>query len=246
MEQGEIPMNTEYRQTVAGSRPADLAVVDTALRQYMLRVYNYMASGLALSGIVALLTVSSPAFFQAVFGTPLMWVVMFAPLGILFAMSAGMNKMSVTTIQVLYWLLVATMGVSISSIFVIYTAESITRVFFITAATFGAMSLWGYTTKRDLSSMGAFLFMGLVGILIASIVNIFLQSSMVHWVVSVLGVLIFTGLTAYDTQRIKADFIAHRMEGDVATKSAIMGAVSLYLDFLNLFMFLLRLMGNRQ
>ncbi|WP_339635471.1 Bax inhibitor-1/YccA family protein [uncultured Sneathiella sp.] len=218
----------------------DQAVLDEGLRSYMLKVYNYMASGLALSGITAALTASTPAVYNAVFGTPLQWVVMLAPLGLLFAMM----KTSASTTKILYWIMVATFGVSISYIFQVYTAESVVRVFFITSATFGAASLYGYVTKRDLTGMGSFLFMGLIGIIIASVVNIFLASSMLHFVVSVLGVLIFTGLTAFDTQRIKSQYY-HGHSQEVLEKGAIMGAVSMYLNFLNLFMFLLSLLGNR-
>jgi hypothetical protein len=218
----------------------DQAVLDEGLRSYMLKVYNYMASGLALSGIAAALTASTPAIYNAVFGTPLQWVVMLAPLGLLFAMM----RTSASTTKILYWIMVATFGVSISYIFQVYTAESVVRVFFITAATFGAASLYGYVTKRDLTGMGSFLFMGLIGIIIATVVNIFLASTMMHFVISVLGVLIFTGLTAFDTQRIKSEYY-HGHSQEVMEKGAIMGAVSMYLNFLNLFMFLLSLLGNR-
>ncbi|MEX0583997.1 MAG: Bax inhibitor-1/YccA family protein [Sneathiella sp.] len=229
---------SNYNTARTGTR--DQAVLDEGLRSYMLKVYNYMASGLALSGITAALTASTPAIYNAVFGTPLQWVVMLAPLGLLFAMM----KTSASTSKILYWIMVATFGVSISYIFQVYTAESVVRVFFITSATFGAASLYGYVTKRDLTGMGSFLFMGLIGIIIASVVNIFLASSMLHFVVSVLGVLIFTGLTAFDTQRIKSEYY-HGHSQEVLEKGAIMGAVSMYLNFLNLFMFMLSLLGNR-
>ena len=237
-------MNTQLGRGWSATRTTDRAVVDQALRSYMLRVYNLMASGLLLSGIVAAVIAMSPAVQQVVFQPGLVWLFILAPIGILFAMSFGINKWSAGTVQVMYWLMVAAFGVSLSTIFMAYTAESIVRVFFITAATFGAMSLYGYTTKRDLSGWGTFLFMGLIGILIASVVNIFIGSSMLQFVVSVIGVLVFTGLTAYDTQRIKSDFY----EGDpseVMSKKAVMGAVSLYLNFLNLFMLLMSLLGNR-
>ena len=237
-------MNTQLGRGWSATRTADRAVVDQALRSYMLRVYNLMASGLLLSGIVAAVIAMSPAVQQVVFQPGLVWLFILAPIGILFAMSFGINKWSAGTVQVMYWLMVAAFGVSLSTIFMAYTAESIVRVFFITAATFGAMSLYGYTTKRDLSGWGTSLFMGLIGILIASVVNIFIGSSMLQFVVSVIGVLVFTGLTAYDTQRIKSDFY----EGDpseVMSKKAVMGAVSLYLNFLNLFMLLMSLLGNR-
>jgi hypothetical protein len=223
----------------------DRAAVSEALRAYMLHVYNLMASGLLLSGIVAVVVAQSPALMQAIFGSGLGLVVMLAPLGLLFAMSFGANRMSAGALGVLYWVFVATFGLSLATIFVVYTAESIVRVFFITAATFGAMSLYGYTTKRDLTNFGAFLFMGLIGIIIAGLVNLFLQSSALQFVVSVIGVLVFTGLTAYDTQRLKVEFY----EGDAAevqSKKAIFGAVSLYLNFLNLFLLLLRLVGSQR
>ncbi len=172
-------------------------------------------------------------------------VVMFAPLGLLLAMSFGFNKIGASALQGLYWVFVALMGVSLATVFVVYQLDSVVRVFFITAALFGVMSLYGYTTKRSLASWGSFLFMGLIGIIIAMVVNIFLGSAMIHWIVSVLGVIIFTGLTAYDTQRIKSEFVEYRMQGNLATKTAVMGAVHLYLNFINLFLFLLSLMGSR-
>ncbi|MCF8465814.1 MAG: Bax inhibitor-1/YccA family protein [Sneathiella sp.] len=234
-------MATDFSKlNAARTGTRDQAVLDEGLRSYMLKVYNYMASGLALSGITAALTASTPAIYNAVFGTPLQWVVMLAPIGLLFAMM----RTSASTTKILYWIMVATFGVSISYIFQVYTAESVVRVFFITAATFGAASLYGYVTKRDLTGLGSFLFMGLVGIIIASVVNIFMQSTMMHFVVSVLGVLIFTGLTAFDSQRIKSQYYEGHSQ-EVLEKGAIMGAVSMYLNFLNLFMFLLSLLGNR-
>ncbi|HJM92169.1 MAG: Bax inhibitor-1/YccA family protein [Alphaproteobacteria bacterium] len=211
----------------------------------MLKVYNYMGSALLLSGIIAYAVAHTPALMQAIFGTPLMWVVMLAPLGLVMFLGARINKMSAGAAQATFWIFAALMGASLASIFVVYTQTSIVRVFMITAVTFGAMSLWGYTTKKDLSGMGSFLMMGLIGIIVASLVNIFLQSSMMHWVISVIGVLVFTGLTAYDTQKIKNNYY----EGDgeaVMGKKAIMGALTLYLDFINLFLMLLHLFGNRE
>jgi len=211
----------------------------------MLKVYNYMGSALLLSGIVAYAVAHTPALMQVIFGTPLMWVVMLAPLGMVFFLSARIEKMSFTTAQTTFWIFAAVMGASLASIFVIYTQTSIVRVFMITAVTFGAMSLWGYTTKRDLSGMGSFLMMGLIGIIVASLVNLFIQSSMMHWVISVIGVLVFTGLTAYDTQKIKEMYLVS--DGQVVMgKKAIMGALKLYLDFINLFIMLLHLFGNRE
>lgn len=238
-------MNTPLGRGWTATTSADRATIDQALRSYMLRVYNLMASGLLLSGIVATAVAMSPAVQQVVFQPGLVWLFILAPIGLLLAMSFGIRKWSAGTVQVMYWLMVAAFGVSLSTIFMAYTTESVVRVFFITAATFGAMSLYGYTTKRDLSGWGTFLFMGLIGVVIASIVNIFLASSMLQFVVSVIGVLVFTGLTAYDTQRIKLDFY----EGDpreVMQKKSIMGAVSLYLNFLNLFMLLMHLLGNQR
>ncbi len=224
---------------------ADQAQIDEGLRAYMLKVYNYMGSALLLSGIVAYAVAHTPALMQVIFGTPLMWVVMLAPLGMVFFLSARIEKMSFTTAQTTFWIFAALMGASLASIFVIYTQTSIVRVFMITAVTFGAMSLWGYTTKRDLSGMGSFLMMGLIGIIVASLVNLFIQSSMMHWVISVIGVLVFTGLTAYDTQKIKEMYLVS--DGQVVMgKKAIMGALKLYLDFINLFIMLLHLFGNRE
>lgn len=226
--------------------------IDAGLRAYMLRVYNFMALGLALTGVVAFLTAQFAvdsatgglsAFGAAIFQSPLRWVVMLAPLGFVFALSAGVQRFSAGTAQLLFWAFAGIMGLSLGSIFLIYTAADITRVFFITAASFGALSLWGYTTKRDLTGMGSFMFMGLIGIILASLVNLFMRSSGLDFAISILGVLIFAGLTAYDTQRIKEIYVAN-MDGTAQTKTAIMGALSLYLDFINLFLMLLRLLGS--
>jgi FtsH-binding integral membrane protein len=244
---------------------ADAATVDAGLRAYMLRIYNYMTIGLAITGLAALgiymLAVAdgssadairigklylTPIGYQIYVG-PLKWLFMLAPLGMVFAISAGINKFKPATTQMLFWLFSALMGVSLSSIFLVYTHTSIVRVFFITAATFGALSLYGYTTKRDMSGMGSFLFMGLIGIVIASLVNLFLASSMLQFLVSVVGVLVFAGLTAWDTQRLKNDYIYGYASagGDVAERAAITGALSLYLNFINLFTLLLQLLGQR-
>jgi len=204
-----------------------------------------MGCALLLSGIVAYAVAHTPVVMQAIFGTPLMWVVMLAPLGLVMFLSARINKMSAGAAQATFWIFAALMGASLASIFVVYTQTSIVRVFMITAVTFGAMSLWGYTTKKDLSGMGSFLMMGLIGIIVASLVNLFLQSSMMHWVISVIGVLVFTGLTAYDTQKIKNNYLESDGEA-VMGKKAIMGALTLYLDFINLFLMLLHLFGNRE
>ncbi len=242
----------------ATSVAADRVLIDEGLRQYMLRVYNYMASGLAITGLVAWLAaqasivtgpsgeiVALTSFGETLFASPLMWVVILAPLGFVFFLSARINKMSASAAQTTFWLFAGVMGLSLASIFLAFTGTSITRVFFITASVFGAMSLYGYTTKKDLSGWGSFLFMGLIGIIIAMIVNIFMQSTAMHFVISVIGVIIFTGLTAYDTQAIK-EMYRERDGSEVMSKKAIMGALRLYLDFINLFMMLLRLFGARR
>lgn len=231
------------RRTIAVGRAA--ATVDEGLRQYMLRVYNYMASGLALTGIIAYLTASSETMIQAIFGTPLMWLVMLAPLGFVFFLSFRINKMSFATAQLTFWAFAAVMGLSIAWIFIAFTGASIARVFFITAGTFAAMSLYGYTTKRDLSAWGSFLFMGLIGIIIAAVVNMFIGSTALQFAISVIGVIVFTGLTAYDTQSIKELYLESDSQ-EIAGKKTVMGALRLYLDFINLFLMLLRLFGNRE
>jgi FtsH-binding integral membrane protein len=250
---------------------AEAAVVDEGLKAYMLRIYNYMVIGLAITGFAALgiymLSVTSDASAAArtasgaaaairngvfltpvgyaLFVSPLKWVVILAPLGLVFLLGFRVQNMRPATAQVMFWVYAALVGVSLGSIFLVYTHTSIVRVFFITAASFGALSLWGYTTQRDLTGMGSFLIMGLFGIIIASLVNIFVASTMMQWIISVLGVLVFAGLTAYDTQRLKSEYIYGAMEGEVMERSAIMGALSLYLDFLNLFTMLLQLLGSR-
>ena len=225
---------------------AQAAEVDVGLRQYMLQVYNYMASGVALTGIAAYLLASSPAAMNAIFGNPILpWVVMLAPIGLAFYFGARIQAMSFATAQIIFWIFAGLMGLSLSTVFLVYTGESITRVFFITAATFGAMSLYGYTTKRDLSRFGSFLFMGLIGIIIASIVNIFVGSSALQFAISVIGVLLFVGLTAYDTQKIK-EMYWETDDRETHGKKAVMGALNLYLDFINLFVLLLQLMGTRR
>ena len=233
-------------------------VIDEGLRAYMLKVYNYMASGVFLTGIISVLTfrlsvetndvgsiVAFTSLGNAVFFSGLKWLIMLAPLGIVFYMSFGINKMSASKAQTVFWIFASLMGLSLSWILVQFTGQSVARVFFITSATFGAMSIYGYTTKRDLTKLGSFLFMGLIGIIIASLVNIFLKSSMMHFVISILGVLIFVGLTAYDTQKIKNMYSASDT-GELIGKKAVMGALTLYLDFINLFIMLLRLFGQRR
>jgi len=237
-----------YRTDPRVAQPG-LAVpaVDEGLRSFMLSVYNYMGLGLAITGLVALAVASTPALYVPIFTTPLKWVVMLAPLGFVFFLSARIGTMSASAAQITFWLFAAVMGISMASIFLVFTGESIARVFFVTAATFGAASLYGYTAKRDLTSMGSFLFMGLIGIVIASLVNLFIGSSALQFAVSVIGVLVFTGLTAWDSQRLKSEYLgSYQFGGELAAKGAIMGALSLYLNFINLFMMLLQLMGNQR
>ena len=219
-------------------------VFDAGLRAHMLRVYNYMASGLALTGIVAF-AAAQYGVYEQLAATPLIWVVMFAPLGFIFFLSFKIQTMRASTAQTLFWAFAGLMGLSMASIFLAFTGASIARVFFITAGTFAAMSLWGYTTKRDLSGMGSFLFMGLIGVILASIVNMFIGSSALQFAVSVIGVIIFVGLTAYDTQKIKNEY-AEWHDSETSAKLAIMGALRLYLDFINLFMLLLHFFGDRR
>jgi FtsH-binding integral membrane protein len=224
----------------------------------MIRVYNYMAGGVALTGIVAWVTyqmavVTNAAgaitgltpFGQTLFSSPLIWVVMLAPLGLVFFMSFRIGHMQASTARTLFFVYAGAVGLSLATIFMVYTQTSITRVFFITAASFGALSLYGYTTQRNLDAMGSFLMMGLFGLIIAMLVNIFLVSSALQWAISVIGVLIFAGLTAWDTQKIK-EFYDPMDDGTVAGRKAVMGALNLYLDFINMFMFLLRMFGDRR
>jgi FtsH-binding integral membrane protein len=229
------------------------AEIDQGLRAYMLKVYNYMAIGLAVTGVVAFASANAAIdpsgqltpFGQAIYLSPLRWVIMLAPLGAVFFLSFRVQKMSLGAAQATFWGFAAIMGLSLSSIFLVYTGQSISQVFFITAAAFGALSLFGYTTKRDLSPIGSFLIMGLFGLIIASIVNIFLASSALQFAISVIGVLVFSGLTAYDTQRIKEMYLASD-DALVMGRKAIMGALTLYLDFINLFIMLLQLFGQNR
>ena len=256
------PLRNYQTRAVPGAR-AD-AAIDEGLRAYMIRVYNLMAIGLAITGLAALGTVmlattNDPSaavatlangkmltnLGVALYGSPLRWVVMLAPLAFVFFLSFRIHSMSVSTAPTAFWAFAAVMGISLSSIFLVYTTGSIAQTFFITATAFGALSLWGYTTKRDLTGMGTFLFMGLIGLIVAMVVNIFLASPAIQFAISAIGVLIFSGLTAYDTQKIKEMYF----EGDdvlVAGRKAIMGALTLYLDFINLFTFLLQFLGNRE
>ena len=251
-----IGPDNKFQLRTGSMSPAQAAAadIDVGLREYMLRVYNYMASGLALTGIIAYATASTPALLSLFYTaspegflqpTMLAYIAMFSPLAFVLALSFGINKMSPSMAQAVFWGFAGVMGLSLSHIFLSYTGTSIARVFFITSGTFAGMSLYGYTTKRDLTGLGSFMFMGLIGIIIASIVNMFLQSSAMHFVISVIGVLVFVGLTAYDTQKIKLMYSEADGEG-TATKKAIMGALTLYLDFINLFLMLLRLFGDRR
>src|SRR5258706_1236116 len=230
--------NYDPNASAPGFSANGATAIDVGLRAFMLRVYNYMAAGVGLTGVAAFLTYqfTGPELLQS----PLMWVFMLAPVGLVFFISARIN-----TLSVVFFLYAALVGISLSTIFHIYTQSSITRVFFISAAAFGALSIWGYTTQRNLSGFGTFLFMGLIGIIIASLVNLFLRSSGLDWVISIIGVGVFAGLTAYDTQRIKGMYD----RGDDATsagRKAVMGGLSLYLNFINRFMMMLRLMGGRR
>jgi uncharacterized protein len=224
--------------------PRSVADIDAGLRAHMQRIYGYMAGGLALTGLVAYLAAAS-GFYQSIAATPLIWLVMLAPLGFVLVLSFGIQRMAAGTAMLLFWLYAAVMGLSLGGIFLVFTGESIARVFFITAATFGAMSLYGYTTRSDLSRFGSFLMMGLIGIVIASLVNIFLGSSALQFAISIIGVIVFVGLTAYDAQRIKEMYLESDT-GEIAGKKAVLGALALYLDFINLFMILLQLFGQRR
>ena len=240
------------------TKSVDQTAIDEGLRAYMLKVYNYMASGVLLTGFVALMffkmavvtsaegqIIGLTNFGNTIYASGLKWVIMLAPLAVVFYMSFGIAKMSAGKAQTTFWIFAALMGASLSSIFLMYTGASITRVFFITAGTFGAMSIYGYTTKRDLTKLGSFLMMGLFGIIIASLVNIFMKSTMMYFVISIIGVLVFVGLTAYDTQKIKNMYLVSD-SGEMMGKKAVMGALTLYLDFINLFIMLLRLFGQRR
>ena len=220
------------------------SAIDAGLRSWMLRIYNYMGAALVLTGAVAWASVASGLYAQLA-ATPLIWLVLLAPLGFVLALSFGVQRMSVGTAQLVFWGFAAAMGLSLGGVFLVFTGTSIARAFFVAAATFGAMSLWGYTTRRDLSAFGSFLMMGLVGVVIAGLANLFLASSALQFAISAIGVLVFTGLTAWDTQRLK-EMYADGVGRDVAEKGAIVGALTLYLDFINLFTLLLQLTGARR
>jgi FtsH-binding integral membrane protein len=249
----------DNRYAHAGSSARTGVVVDEGLRAYMLSVYNYMAAGVALTGLTAYVTqmmaVAGPRvggqlaltpFGEMLYLSPLKWVAMLAPLALVFLLSFRVYRMSLAGAQMAFWAFAALMGVSLSSIFLVYTGQSITRVFFITAAAFAALSLYGYTTKQDLSGWGSFLIMGVIGILIAGLVNLWLASNALQFAISVIGVLVFAGLTAYDTQQIKDNYYAVVGDASLAAKTAIMGALNLYLDFINMFVSMLRLFGERE
>jgi FtsH-binding integral membrane protein len=235
--------NYDQNPPMSGAVGAGAAVLDAGLRSYMLRVYNYMTAGVGLTAVVAWLTyrLIGPALLQS----PLMWIFILAPLAMVFFISARINTLSATTARALFFVYAALVGVSLSILLHIYTSSSITRVFFIAAATFGVLSIVGYTTKRDLSGAGTFLFMGLIGIIVASLVNLFLRSTELDWLISIIGVGVFAGLTAYDTQRIKAMYDGADDEV-LAGRKAVIAALSLYLNFINLFMMMLRLAGGRR
>lgn len=228
-----------------GAQAQSAAIFDEGLRKHMLRVYNYMGLGLVITGIVAFVVSQTPALYVPIFSTPLKWVVMLAPLAFVFFFSFRIHAMSAATAQMAFWAFAAVMGLSLASVFLVFTGTSIARTFFITATMFGAMSLYGYTTKRDLSQFGSFLMMGLIGVIIASIVNIFLGSSALQFAISVIGVVVFVGLTAWDTQNIKEQY-AENFDQESQQKLAVFGALSLYLNFVNLFQLLLSLTGQRE
>ena len=253
-----MALSPEFRAYPSSRAAQSTAVLDEGLRAYMLRVYNWMASGLVLTGIVAFAIANTSLidlFYHqvmtprglAIAPTGLGYLAMFSPLAFVLVLSFGVNRLATSTVQLLYWAFCVAMGASLTNIFLVYTGDSIVRVFFITAAMFGGMSLLGYTTGRDLTKMGSFLIMGLFGIIIASLVNIFLGSAGLQFVISIIGVLVFTGLIAYDTQRIKADYVqfSYQMGSDIAAKRSVYDALSLLLNFINLFLLLLQLTGNR-
>lgn len=239
-----MAMDSYGSRPLRTSAPGGAAPLDLGLRGYMLSVYNHMAGGLAVTGAVAYVAVAT-GFYQQIAGTPLLWLVLLAPLGAILFLGWRIERMSMGTAQAVFWGYAALMGLSLAGLLLLYTGTSIARTFFISAATFAAMSLYGYTTGRDLARFGAFLFMGLVGVVLASLVNIFIGSTALQFAISVIGVLVFIGLTAYDTQRIKALYLSGGAGGDLA-KLALLGALTLYLDFINLFVTLLQFTGDRR
>lgn len=239
----------DLKQTVLRNPArADNAAIDTGLRAHMNKVYGMMSAAMLITGVVAFLVSNSSQLLYAIFSTPLQWVVMLAPLGVVFLLAARVHKMSMATAQAVFWGFSGLMGLSISYIFVIYTGVSIAQTFLITAIAFAGLSLYGYTTKKDLSGLGSFLIMGLIGVIAAAIINIFLGSPALAFAISVIGVLVFAGLTAYDTQNIKNTYLqmAHSGNSEWLGKAALMGSLSLYLNFLNMFLLLLALFGQRE
>jgi len=241
---------SDFDRNIATARfGADRVAIDAGLRAHMIRVYNYMTIGVALTGVASWAlyqyVLADPAFGRTLFGTPLYLVLLFAPLALVMFISFRIQHLSVSAARTLFFFYAALLGISLTPIFMAYTHTSIARVFFISAASFGALSLWGYTTQRDLTGFGSFLFMGLIGIIIASLVNLFLQSSAMGFVISIIGVLVFAGLTAYDTQKIK-EMYSPMDDGTIAGRKVVMGALELYLDFINLFLMMLRLFGDRR
>ncbi len=241
-------MTTERNYATARTTTTARADIDAGLRSYMLSVYNYMASAMVVTGLVAygtyLYAASNPAFAQAIYVSPLRWVIFFAPLAVVFLFAARAHKMPASSAAGLLYLFAALIGLSYSSILLVFSGQSVVRVFFITAAAFGGLSLYGYTTRKDLSGWGSFLIMGVIGIIVAMIANMFMQSSTLQMAISVVGVLVFAGLTAYDTQRLKSTYYALASNSSALASSAVQGALSLYLNFLNMFIFLLHLFGN--
>jgi uncharacterized protein len=236
--------NYEYDWQRGAATP-DRVLFDEGLRQHMLRVYNYMGLGLVMTGLVAFIVGTTPALYVPIFSTPLKWVVMLAPLAFVLFFSFRMESMSASGAQTLFWAFCAVMGLSLASIFLVFTGTSIARTFFVAAAMFGATSLYGYTTKRDLSQFGSFLIMGLIGVVIASLVNFFLASSALQFAISVIGIVVFVGLTAWDTQSIKEQY-AENFDAESKQKLAVFGAFSLYLNFINIFQLLLNFTGQRE
>ncbi|MCD2184173.1 Bax inhibitor-1/YccA family protein [Rhizobium sp. GN54] len=228
-----------------GFSQTSAAAFDEGLRQHMLRVYNYMGLGLVVTGLVAFIVGTTPALYVPIFSSPLKWVVMLAPLAFVFFFSFRIQTMSASTAQMTFWAFCAVMGLSLASVFLVFTGASIARTFFIAATMFGATSLYGYVTKRDLSKFGSFLIMGLIGVVIASIVNIFLGSSALQFAISVIGIVVFVGLTAWDTQNIKEQY-ADNYDQESQQKLAVFGALSLYLNFVNIFQLLLNFTGERE
>lgn len=237
-------MNSPDYMSRAGAARSD-ALFDEGLRQHMLRVYNYMGLGLVLTGIVAYVVSSTPALYVPIFSSPLKWVVMLAPLAFALLFSFRIQTMSAATAQTMFWAFCAVMGLSLASVFLVFTGTSIARTFFIAAAMFGATSLYGYTTKRDLTQFSSFLIMGLIGVVIASLVNLFLGSSALQFIISVIGIFVFLGLTAWDTQTIKEQY-AENFDAEARQKLAVFGAFSLYLNFINIFQLLLHFTGQRE